>query len=237
MEKPKLTNEAKRKLIAELLHQTAYLDPNTQFHDLEKIYLKICRLAENIYRQTVSSKDRALIVDCYKRTSEFYRQNGKYQDIVQKWYQKTVVILDDACKSYSSIDDYRYLLEWYLTTLSLTKANEDYRHLVTTSQKMVSRAKSLVRKTKIIDDLKFLILGRLYLADGYLGSKKNFRAYFYYQLVAKRLEKVYHDLNDQFVKNDLLDVYQKLVDLTSRKILKILNHKWKMKIINLKENV
>ena len=49
------------------------------------------------------------------------------------------------------------------------------------------------------------------------------------------MEKVYQKLLDEGAKNDLLFVYQKLILLTSKKYLTILNKKWKYRILELKE--
>lgn len=100
---------------------------------------------------------------------------------------------------------------------------------------MLEKSKYLYRKTKTNEDLKFIILSKLFLANAYYEEKKLVKAYNYYYLVANHMEKVYQKLLDEGLKNDLLYVYQKLFDLTSKKVFKFINRKWKIRILELKE--
>lgn len=156
-------------------------------------------------------------------------------DFVQRWYQKIIGVLQDSSKINSSMDEFRYLMEWYVKTIYLMFDNCDYNHIIITSKKMLEKSKYLYRKTKTNEDLKFIILSKLFLANAYYEEKKLVKAYYYYYLVANHMEKVYQKLLDEGLKNDLLYVYQKLFDLTSKKVFKFINRKWKIRILELKE--
>ena len=114
--------------------------------------------------------------------------------------------------------------------------NHDYYHIIKLATKMHEKAKTLYKKTKTNEDLKFIILAKLFLGDAYSSTKQTFKAYYFYCKVAKGLEKVYLEIKEVSIKNDLIDVYQKLDMLTNHKMLRLINKKWKLKILQLKES-
>ena len=235
MNNRKLTNEEKRKNLNTLLEKGKDLEDRGKFYVAEKTLFKACRIAENIYRQTASSKDKIKLIESYVKISTFYKNRGNYLDIVQKWYQKIVGVLSDACNQYSSLDDYRYLLEWIIKTIYLMNDNTDYKHQLLLATKMKGYAKLLYKKTKTHEDLKFIILAELFLGDANQKLNHPIKAYYYYQLVAKKLEKIYYQLLDETIMNDLFDVYYKLLNLTNHKLCKIFHRKWQNRIYILKE--
>lgn len=230
-----LSNDEKRIKLSETLNKALYLESIGKKIEAEKLFLKSCRISENLYRQTFSNKDRIKVVECYIKISEFYQNSELRMDFVQRWYQKIIGVLQDSSKINSSMDEFRYLMEWYVKTIYLMFDNYDYNHIIITSKKMLEKSKYLYRKTKTNEDLKFIILSKLFLANAYYEEKKLVKAYYYYYLVANHMEKVYQKLLDEGLKNDLLYVYQKLFDLTSKKVFKFINRKWKIRILELKE--
>ena len=234
IDKKELTNNEKRIKLSEILQQANNFELNGNMIEAEKLYLKTCRIAENLYRHTFSHKDRLKVIECYQKISEYYVNNSR-KDLVQRWYQKIIGILQDSSEINSSMDELRYLIDWYIKTINLMFDNNDGNYIVITSKKMLHKAKQLYKKTKTNEDLKFIVLSKLFLANAFYNLNKPINAYYYYRLVALYMEKVYQKLLDEGAKNDLLFVYQKLILLTSKKYLTILNKKWKYRILELKE--
>lgn len=225
----KLTNDEKRIKIVHIIVEANNYINNGKYHEAEKLYLKACRLAENVYRQTMSNKDSKTLLECYMKTCEFYEKYDKNLELLQRWYQKIVYIKDTTCQIRSSLEEYHELLEWYVATLFLMKKNNDFDHMISFGLKMNKRAKNLYNKTKTNEDIKFLMIAELYIAEGYNFKNKKVKSYFYYRLVALKMEKVYREILDEGLKYDLIDVYDKLCDLTSKKFFKLLNRKWQIK--------
>ena len=230
-----LSNDEKKIKLSETLNKALYLESIGKKNEAEKLFLKSCRIAENLYRQTFSNKDRIKVVECYIKISEFYQNSDLRMDFVQRWYQKIIGILQDSSKINSSMDEFRYLIEWYVKTIYLMFNNCDYNHIIISSKKMLEKSRYLYKKTKTNEDLKFIILSKLFLANAYYEQKKLVKAYYYYYLVVNHMEKVYQKLLDEGLKNDLLYVYQKLFNLTSKKVFRLINRKWKIRILELKE--
>lgn len=225
----KLTNDEKRIKIINLCLDAKKLIASNKYQEAEKIYEKACRIAENVYRQTMSNKDSKTLFECYMKMAEFYKDINPNVELLQRWYQKIVYLKNTTCNTRASLEEYHELLEWYVSTLFLMKDNHKYSDMVTYGFRMKNKAKSLYIKTKTIEDIKFVILANLFIAEGYCHIDKKLKAYYYYKLVATKMEKIYFTILDEGLKYDLIDVYQKLSDLTNKKILKILNRKWSMK--------
>ncbi len=90
-----LSNDEKRIKLSETLNKALYLESIGKKNEAEKLFLKSCRIAENLYRQTFSNKDRIKVVECYIKISEFYQNSDLRMDFVQRWYQKIIGILQD----------------------------------------------------------------------------------------------------------------------------------------------
>lgn len=229
-----MSNVEKRNKINDLLKEAHTLKDKHKYCDAEKLYLKSCRMMENIYSQTFSNKDRTLLIECYYQISKFYEEELDQAELVQRWYQKIVGVLQESCDKYFSMDDYRLLLEWFIKTIDLMNDNQDYIHVVAMSSKMRYRARLLYKKTKTDEDTKFVILSEIYLAFAYFKTNKKIYSYFIYNLVAKKMEKIYQKYNDIGMKNDLIDIYLQILKITNEGILKIFNRKWKIKLLLIK---
>ena len=112
-----LSNDEKRIKLSETLNKALYLESIGKKIEAEKLFLKSCRISENLYRQTFSNKDRIKVVECYIKISEFYQNSELRMDFVQRWYQKIIGVLQDSSKINSSMDEFRYLMEWYVKTI------------------------------------------------------------------------------------------------------------------------
>ena len=159
-----LSNDEKRIKLSETLNKALYLESIGKKIEAEKLFLKSCRISENLYRQTFSNKDRIKVVECYIKISEFYQNSELRMDFVQRWYQKIIGVLQDSSKINSSMDEFRYLMEWYVKTIYLMFGNCDYNHIIITSKKMLEKSKYLYRKTKTNEDLKFIILSKFFIS-------------------------------------------------------------------------
>lgn len=230
----KLTNEEKRLKIVEVLEEAFLLKERQNFVESEKKFLKASRIAENVYRQTMSTKDFKTLIDTYIKICDFYENDMQNLELLQRWYQKIVHLKDSTCEIRTTLDDYHQLLEWYTTTLLLAKRNEDYEHLISLGIKMRKRAKILYQKTKTNEDIKFIILSEIFIAEGYEKLNKLFKAYHYYYIVAKKMEKIYSEINDEGLKYDLIEIYQNLINLSSKKIFRPISKRWSIKKLLLK---
>ena len=93
-----LSNDEKRIKLSETLNKALYLESIGKKIEAEKLFLKSCRISENLYRQTFSNKDRIKVVECYIKISEFYQNSELRMDFVQRWYQKIIGVLQDSSK-------------------------------------------------------------------------------------------------------------------------------------------
>lgn len=228
----KKTLEEKRQSILQYIEQLDYLENSQK----EKMLLKIVRISENIYRDTYSNKDKNVVIDNYIRISDFYQKNNDKPDLVVRWYQKIVGVLEQSCEKYSSNDEYRNLIEWYVTTINSLIDLNDYQHILSISKNMKKRAVMLYKKTRTIEDLKMILLAKLYLANANDCLKNYIKAYLYYYSTSKEMLKIYEKYKDEGLRQDLLNIYEYIIELTKKPLLKIFHKKWVIKRMILKEN-
>lgn len=227
----KMNNSEKREKVQILLEEANRLkNRQSKYQDMEKILQKACRIMENVYRQTFSNKDRTLLLECYFNIKDFYQDYQINKDLLQRWHQKIVGVLEESCDKFFSMDEYRLLLEWYIKTIELMIENIDYNHVVSYGKRMKKRADNLYNKTKTNEDKKFIIISVIYLGLGYVELNKPFYSYYYYRLASKEMEIIYSKYNDLGMKNDLIGIYSELIKLTKKGVLKIFNKKWTVKI-------
>ena len=224
--------ESRNKCVV-LLKEADYQFKNKNYDEAEKLYLRICRIAENIFCKTSLKNDSAALIEYYMKIINFY-QNANNNEFVQRWHQKLVGILQTSCENSFSPDAYHQLMEWYLRTINIMLDNEDYNAIIRISLKMHDKAKLLFLKTKTDDDIKYIIISRLYLANAYHKTNKPFKAYHYYYLSSKKLHKMYETTKDEGMKNDLINIYQCLYEISNRKLIKFIAKRWKIKILLLK---
>lgn len=216
-------------------------DANTAFHnknydEAEKMYLRICRIAENIFCKTSLKKDSNSLIEYYTKIIEFY-YSQKNLEFVQRWHQKLVGILQTSCQNTFNSDDYHQLMDWYIKTINVMIDNKDYNAIIRISSKMYNNATILFNKTKVDEDMKYIIISKLFLANAYQKNNQLFKAYFSYYYSGKKLNNLYDSTKDEGMKNDLINIYQCLYELSNRKILKFIAKKWKVKILLLKGDV
>ena len=224
--------ESRNKCIILLKEADAYYR-NKNYDEAEKLYLRICRIAENIFCKTSLKKDSTALIAYYSKIIEFY-QNSNNLEFVQRWHQKLVGILQTSCENTFNPDDYHQLMDWYLKTINIMLDNEDYNAIIRISLKMYDKAKILFLKTKTDDDIKYIIISRLYLANAYHKTNKLFKAYHNYYVSSKKLYKLYETTKDEGMKNDLINIYQCLYEISNHKLTKFIAKKWKVKILLLK---
>ena len=224
--------ESRNKCIV-LLKEADFHFKARNFEEAEKLYLKICRIAENIFCKTSLKKDSNALIEYYSKIINFY-ENSNNNEFVQRWHQKLVGILQTSCENSFSPDDYHQLMDWYLRTINIMIDNEDYNAIIRMASKMYEKAKILLFNTKTDDDVKYIIISRLYLANAYQQTNKLFKAYFYYYISSKKLHKMYENKKDEGMKNDLINIYQCLYELSNHKLTKFISKKLKVKILLLK---
>ena len=230
-----ITNiEESRNKCYNLLKEANSYYQKKDYDNAEKLYLKICRISENIYCKTFLKKDSTLLIEYYLHIINFYKENNNY-DFVQRWHQKLVGILQTSCENSFVLEDYQELMDWYIKTINVMLDNNDYKSIIRMSCKMIDRAKILYSITKTDDDLKYVIISNLYLGNAYQKNKMLFKSYFYYYIASKKLAKLYDALKDKGMRNDLINVYQCLYELSNHKLTGFISKRWKVKILLLKE--
>ena len=225
--------EESRKKCLTLINDAQIAYKNKDFDLAEKIYLRICRIAENIYCKTSLKKDSNALIEYYTKIIDFY-YNSNNSEFVQRWHQKLVGILQTSCDNSFNLEDYHLLMEWYLKTINVMLENEDYNAIIRTSAKMYNYAKILFYKTKADEDVKYLIISKLYLANAYHKNNQKLKAYYNYLISSKRLSNLYDFTKDEGMKNDLINIYECLFELSNYKLTKFIAKRWKVKILLLK---
>lgn len=227
--------DERRKKIDTYIEKAKYFVSISHFDEAEKFYLKAVRVSENIYRKTYLENDKNKVIQCYVQISDFCETYNKRMDLAVLWYQKIVVILEDSFENYASVNEYHLLMEWYLKTIDLLKNQGNEKKVIRFSIRMRKRATILYKKTKTNEDLKFVILSRLFLAEEFEKMKRNGKAYFHYRYIALTMEKLYEETKEEGIKYDLLEMYQRLCGITQKSIFKLFYRKWKMKSVLLRE--
>ncbi|MCM1259578.1 MAG: hypothetical protein NC182_01375 [Prevotella sp.] len=227
--------DERRKKIDAYIEKARYFVSISHFDEAEKYYLKAVRVSENIYRKTYLENDKNKVIQCYVQISDFCETYSKRMDLAALWYQKIVVTLEDSFESYASVNEYHLLMEWYLKTIDFLKRQGNEKKAILFSIRMRKRAVMLYKKTKTNEDLKFVILSRLFLAEGFEKMKQNGKAYFHYRHIALTMEKLYEETKEEGIKYDLLEIYQRLCEITQKSVFKLFHRKWKMKSLLLKE--
>lgn len=231
----KMTIEERRQLIYQYTSQANDLNANKKYADEEKILLKVVRMSENVYRETFSSKDKKTVINSYIHISEYYDTIQHKKDIVLRWYQKIVGVLQQSCEKYSTNDEYHYLIEWYLKTMNLLIDLKEYRKIITMANNMKSKTIQLYKKTKTTEDLKMVILSKLYLANAHDCLKHYFISYIYYYDVTRIMTRIYNESYNEGMKQDLLSIYDYIIAITKKSFLKIFHKRWVMKKMMLQE--
>lgn len=227
--------EERRKKIDFYSEKAKYFVSLSHFDEAEKFYLKAVRVAENIYRKTYLESDKNKVIQCYIEISDFCEKYNNRMDLAALWYQKIVVVLEDSFENYASINEYHLLMEWYLKTIDLLKRQGNSKKVILLAFRMRKKALILYKKSKTNEDLKFIVLSRLFLAEGYEKMKRNGSAYWHYRYIALTMEKLYEETKEEGIRYDLLDIYQRLCQITQKTIFKFLHRKWKIKSVFLRE--
>ena len=227
--------DERRKKIDAYIEKARYFVSISHFDEAEKFYLKAVRVSENIYRKTYLENDKNKVIQCYVQIIDFCETYSKRMDLAALWHQKIVVTLEDSFESYASVNEYHLLMEWYLKTIDLLKSQGNEKKVILFSIRMRKRAAILYKKTKTNEDLKFVILSRLFLAEGFEKMKRNSKAYLHYRYIALTMEKLYEETKEEGIKYDLLGIYQRLCEITQKSIWKVFHRKWKIKSLLLRE--
>lgn len=231
----KLTIEERRQMIYQYIGQATDLHANKEYADEERMLLKIVRMSENVYRETFSNKDKKAVINSYIHISEFYDTIQHRKDIVSRWYQKIVGVLQQSCEKYATNDEYHYLIDWYLQTINVLIDLKQYKKIVTMANAMKSKTNQLYQKTKTTEDLKMVILSKLYLANAQDCLKHYVLAYLYYYDVTRIMTKIYNESHDEGIKQDLLSIYEHIIEITKKSFLKIFHKKWVVRKMMLQE--
>lgn len=226
MKAQKKTIEERRESITRYLSQVECLESDKRYQEEEKCLLKVIRLSEMIYQQTFSSKDRNTLINNYIRISMFYEQIENKMDIVLRWYLKIVGVLRKSSEQYSTNDEDYFLIDWYIKTIELLCEFEYYKKIVALASDMKGVASRVYKKTKTQEDLKKVILSKIYLADALENSNRTLKAYYYYNDVFNIMIKLYSDIHDEGMKQDILQICDCGIDLTKKSFLKIFHKKW-----------
>lgn len=226
MENKKKTIEERRKSISKYLAKIDYLEADKRYHEEEKYLLKVVRLSEMVYQQTFSNRDQNVLISNYIKISEFYKQIEGKMDIVLRWYQKIVGVLQRSSKYYSTNEASYYLIDWYARTIELLFEFKYHKKIVTMATDMKMVAVKVYRKTKTQEDLKKVILSKIYLANAYGNTNHIIRSYHYYNDVFNVMIKIYNDIRDEGIRQDILLICNQALDLTKKSFLKFFYKKW-----------
>ncbi len=201
----------------------------------EKILQEAIKIAEKLYIDTNSLKDRNLVLKCYDMLVTFY---DKYESESVKTidcYTKIINLLEESGKY--NIEDYYNLIERYIELITIFE-NKNYNHgVIDYSKSAMDCAKHLYSKSKTFEDLRYVILINLFNARAYKKLNKKFKSYCYFRKSLRLMEKVYKDYKEEGIKNDIIAISYELYNLTTNRFLIIINKKWKYKIVSLKENI
>lgn len=222
----KKTIEERRNSISQYLAQIDYLESNRRYQEEEKYLLKVVRLAETVYQETFSSRDCNVLISSYIRISTYYELIEKRMDIVLRWYQKIIGVLEKSSEHYSTNDDNYYLIDWYIKTIDLLFELKYYEKITAIVANMKTVALKVYRRTRTQEDLKKVILAKIYLAKVYGNTNHILKSYYYFNNVYNIMIKIYNDICDEGIRNDILRICEYAIDLTKKSFLKIFYKKW-----------
>lgn len=222
----KKTIEERREIISQYLAQIDYLESNKRYQEEEKYLLKVVRLSEVIYQETFSSRDRNALISSYVKISTYYEEIEKRMDMVLRWYQKIIGVLKKSSEHYSTNGDDYYLIDWYIRTIDLLFDFKYYEKIIAMASDMKSVALRVYRTTRTQEDLKKVILAKIYLGKAYGNTGHILKSYYYYNNVFNIMIKIYNDIQDEGIKHDILKICDYTIDLTKKSFLKIFRKKW-----------
>ena len=198
--------------------------------------------AEEIFRITNKAEDKEFLLETYMEMSKYYNRiyhiTYDKKDIMPAcmYYEKIIYFYDEELRNKPEdiVKTYRKILEAYVQLLWVSLEIKDYRIFNKFMPRAYYCSKKLSRKSKTYDDEQYLILISIFRGDYFKIEGKFRSAYLFYYHAMKKMNKIYAQLPQEGIKNDLLLIYEHLSEVA--KVLKFVKHKakWDERIKELK---
>lgn len=182
--------------------------------------------AEEIFHITNSTDDRNVLLDLYmklaKHYTKIYTTTCNKKDILPScmYYEKIVYFYEEEIhnKSAKMIENLNKLMEAYVHLLWVCLEVNDYVAFDRFIPKASKYALKLARKSKAYEDEQYYILVNIFKGDYYKCLTKYKTAYLYYFIAMKKMKKIYKQIPNEGILNDLIIIYNNLSEIA--KILK-----------------
>ncbi len=232
----KLTIEERRQLIYRHLCQASYLEANKKYAEEEKVLLKIVEMSEQVFQETFSNNDKNALIKHYIAISNFYNTIKKDTEKVLEWYSKIIQVMTPSLGKYTSDKEYQQLLNWYIKVINILMEQKKYDAIVQKGLQMKKVSNILYKQSPTTENMRMNVLSKLYLAGAYDELNHSIKSYVNYHSAIRKMNALYRETNDEGIKYDLLSIYDRVIELTKKPLLKLFHNKWIIKKSALEES-
>ncbi len=193
------------------------------FSKVLSLYKNSVNKAEEIFRLSGVDEDRELVIKVYEHIAKYYRltyQRTKvgpesYQAIT--YYEKIIYLYKEVLDKVNEETKKLYLknmLENMIQLINLALENKNYSIYREYIKEARPYALQLMKLNPVYESEQYLILIYVFKGDYYRFNKKYRKAYFFYYIAMRRVKKIFEDLPQDEIKNDLIAIYTSLYEIS-----------------------
>lgn len=182
--------------------------------------------AEEIFHISGIEQDKEFLLDSYMKMAKYYSKiyyiTYDRKDIhpACMYYEKIIYFYEEELcnKPKDLIKTLNKMLEAYVQLLWITLEIKDYKLFNKFIHKAYNHSLRLSQKSKMYEDEQYFILVNIFIGDFHKIEGRFKSAYVFYLIAMKRINKIYKEMPNEGIRNDLILVYNHLSEVA--KVLK-----------------
>lgn len=182
--------------------------------------------AEEIFHISGIEQDKEFLLDSYMKMAKYYSKiyyiTYDRKDIhpACMYYEKIIYFYEEELRNKPKdlIKTLNKMLEAYVQLLWITLEVKDYKLFNKFIHKAYNHSLRLSQKSKMYEDEQYFILVNIFIGDFHKIEGRFKSAYVFYLIAMKRINKIYKEMPNEGIRNDLILVYNHLSEVA--KVLK-----------------
>ena len=182
--------------------------------------------AEEIFHISGIEQDKEFLLDSYMKMAKYYSKiyyiTYDRKDIhpACMYYEKIIYFYEEELRNKPKdlIKTLNKMLEAYVQLLWITLEVKDYKLFNKFIHKAYKHSVRLSQKSKMYEDEQYFILVNIFIGDFHKIDGRFKSAYVFYLIAMKRINKIYKEMPNEGIRNDLILVYNHLSEVA--KVLK-----------------
>lgn len=182
--------------------------------------------AEEIFHISGIEQDKEFLLDSYMKMAKYYSKiyyiTYDRKDIhpACMYYEKIIYFYEEELRNKPKelIKTLNKMLEAYVQLLWIALEIKDYKLFNKFMPKALKHSLRLSQKSKMYEDEQYFILVNIFIGDFHKIEGRFRSAYVFYLVAMKKISKIYKEMPNEGIRNDLILVYNHLSEIA--KVLK-----------------